>query len=262
MNCVYKSLAPAKPCDMLSGMNEINTVREDGANVYITLTRDQTTVIDLEDFKTLRNFKWFAQSQNQRGGKERFVAARKEYGGTILMHRQIMQAPDGLDVDHINMDPLDNRRANLRVCTRSQNKANAGKHRDNTSGFTGVNWNTTAKAWAARLGLNGKKVFLGYFNTPEEAAKAYNAAKVKYFGDFSQATPVDLAKIEGLPPRTPHHNTTGVLGVTYKEKYKKFRARIGVNYKRIFLGDFDTLEEAAEAVRIAKQQYSKVVPTE
>lgn len=243
---------------MLSGMNEINTVREVKAEVFIPLTQGQVAVVDFDDFESLREYSWFAHKRGKDGfGK--FYAARKECGCTISMHRQLMKPGEGFEVDHINMNTLDNRRANLRVCTRSQNKANANKHKDNLSGFMGVTWNKTAKAWSARLGLNGKKVFLGYFNTPEEAANAYNKAKTQHFGEFARLAEVESADVT---PRAPHHNTTGFPGVTWNKQMKKFRARIGVNYKRIFLGDFDTAEEAFEVVQAAKQQYSKAVPTE
>lgn len=250
------ALLPQTRRDMLSDMNETNTVREDGADVYITLTQGQITVVDSEDFKTLRNFKWFAHAQNLRGEEKIFRAARKEYGGTILMHRQIMNAPDGFDVDHIDMNPLNNRRANLRICTRSQNIANSKKRTHSKSPFKGVSWNTTAMAWAARIGVGNKRVFLGYFNTSEEAAKAYDVAANKSFGEFARLN--GAVQPENAKPRTPHHNTSGFPGVSWKKDSGKWMARVTTEaYKRISLGFFDSAEAAAEAIK----QYSKSVPT-
>lgn len=232
---------------MLSGMNEINTVREDGADVYITLTQGQITVVDSEDFKTLRHFKWFA---HLRGSK--FYAARKEGGCTISMHRQILSAGGKDEIDHINMDTLDNRRANLRACSRSQNMANSKKRSHNTSGYKGVNWHVPSKAWAARIGVENKRIFLGYFNTPEEAAKAYDLAARKYFGDFSRLN--EALQPENTKPRTPHHNTSGFPGVSWKKDSGKWMARHTVGpYKRVSLGLFESAEEAAQAIDIAKR---------
>lgn len=242
-------------------MNETNTVREIKVEVFIPLTQGQVAVVDFDDFDSVRDYSWFA---HLRGSK--FYAARKECGCTISMHRQIMKVGavgkgiERIEVDHINMNTLDNRRSNLRLCTASQNRANAEKRAHNTSGFKGVSWNITAKAWQARIGTGYKRVFLGYFNTVEEAAKAYDVAAKKQFGEFSRLN--EAVQPENTKPRTPHHNTTGFPGVTWNKQHNKFRARIGVNYKRIFLGDFSTAEEAYEAVKAAKQLHSKDVPTE
>jgi len=253
-----KSLAPTNPFCYPSGMQDINETREDGADVYITLTQGQVTVVDKDVYdRDLKNYTWHA---HWRGNA--FYAARKEYGNTISMHRQILQVPDGLDGDHIDMNTLNNRKTNLRVSTRSQNVANSNKRSNNTSGFKGVKWNATSRAWGAHLGLNNARLFLGYFNTPAEAAQAYNSAAKEHFGEFARLNEIDPQQLVGLVPRAPHHNTTGFPGVTWNKQHKKFRARVGVNYKRIWLGDFNTAEEAAQAIKVFRQQQSKGVPVE
>ena len=249
-------------------MNEINTLteREVKAEVFIPLTQGQVAVVDFDDFELVRGYSWYAKWCKHR---KKYVAARSEFdpekyarlgpvegqknhNKTILMHRQIAAQMGLPDVDHADLNTLNNRRNNLRPCTRSQNVANSNKRIHNTSGFKGVHWNTTAKAWAARIGLNGKRIFLGYFNTKEEAAKAYDDAAKQYFGKFSRVNGVQVAST--VKPRTPHHNTTGFPGVTWNKQTRKFRARIGIDYKRIFLGDFDTAEEAAQAYNTAAQK--------
>lgn len=88
------------------------------------------------------------------------------------------------DIDHINMIKTDNRLCNLREATRSQNKANCGKTKRNSSGFKGVSSNKNLNKWTARICINYKTHHLGSFNTPEDASEAYQTAARKYHGDF------------------------------------------------------------------------------
>jgi hypothetical protein len=90
-------------------------------------------------------------------------------------------------IDHINGDPSDNRFANLRPATGSQNQANARKPRTNTSGYMGVRWHTAARKWEARIRLSGRQSSLGCFDCPAEAHAAYMAAAKKYYGEFARA---------------------------------------------------------------------------
>lgn len=96
----------------------------------------------------------------------------------IYMHRTIAEPPEGIDVDHIDGNRLDNRRANLRLATRSENLQN--QHRlisSNTSGFRGVSYDKQSEKWAAYYHLNGIKVSVGFFFTKEDAARAAAEAR-------------------------------------------------------------------------------------
>ena len=91
------------------------------------------------------------------------------------------------DIDHINRNKSDNRIVNLRLASRSQNNINSGLHSHNTSGFRGVY--ASRNKWAAQIKLNGKKIYLGRFNTAEEAHQCYLAAARELYGEFVQQKP-------------------------------------------------------------------------
>jgi len=105
----------------------------------------------------------------------------------ILLHREVCPAAPGLEVDHINRNKLDNRRENLRECTRSQNSMNKGKmvseKRQFKSKYKGVCRNKGL--WRARIYKDAKQISLGYFDTEEEAARAYDNKAYELFGNFA-----------------------------------------------------------------------------
>lgn len=152
----------------------------------IKLTRGMIALVDDEDFERLNEWKWYASKNGNT-----FYAARtsKKINGkqsVIYMHRDIMETPVGLDVDHINGNSIDNQKINLRNCTRSKNMMNVGKQKDNTSGYKGVSWFVRDKKWVAMIRFGDKRKNLGYYDTPEEAAIAYNNAVIIYHGEFAK----------------------------------------------------------------------------
>jgi hypothetical protein len=90
-------------------------------------------------------------------------------------------------IDHINLDKNDNHWSNLRLATNSQNCANRNAQRNNTSGFKGVYWHKLGRKWAAQIWVFGECIYLGLFDTAEEAHAAYNVSALKYFGEFSRS---------------------------------------------------------------------------
>jgi HNH endonuclease/AP2 domain len=100
------------------------------------------------------------------------------------MHRQIMNPPDGMDIDHWDNDGLCNCRKNLRICTRSQNNQNARKRVDSTHDYKGI-YKTWNNKFAARLWHNGLKIHIGTYDTPEAAARAYDKKAKELFGEFA-----------------------------------------------------------------------------
>jgi hypothetical protein len=131
-------------------------------------------LVDAVDFDWLSQWKWTCDQQGYARRMTSGVGGVKR--NVVFMHRQIMDAPDGMDVDHKNHNRLDNRRANLRVCTRSQNLGNKRKLSD---GFKGVH--PSGKRWVAML----RKSVIGTFNSPEEAARAYDKAAREHYGEYA-----------------------------------------------------------------------------
>jgi hypothetical protein len=103
-----------------------------------------------------------------------------------LLSRVIMGEPDGKEVDHINVNPLDNRRENLRIATHTQNQCNKTKYSNNTSGFKGVSFHKKAQKFNARISIDGKRKHIGLFATAAAAHEAYKKAAVKYHGEFAR----------------------------------------------------------------------------
>lgn len=93
-----------------------------------------------------------------------------------------MNPPEGLVVDHINGNKLDNRRSNLRICTQSQNL----NGRNTNKGYIGVSWDKFRGKWKANIGKDYQKIFLGRFDTAEEAARVYDEKAVELFGEFAR----------------------------------------------------------------------------
>lgn len=133
-------------------------------------------LMDIEDLPILGGHKWHESLG--------YIKSDTRAKSTIL-HRAIMSAPPDMQIDHINGIRTDNRKQNLRVCTNAENSRNRGKMGRNTSGYKGVYWHKRAGKWVSYIKFNGKQRNLGLFMDERDAAKAYNAAAVKYFGDFA-----------------------------------------------------------------------------
>jgi hypothetical protein len=143
----------------------------------IRLSNGMAAIVDDDDYDFLMQWKWYFNGR---------YAMRCINGKTTGMHRLIAGTPAGVEVDHINGNKLDNRRANLRNCTRSENARNCSVRSDNTSGYKGVFWHKQHGKWSARIKLNGKRHHLGDFDTPTEAGAAYDKAAHEMHGEFAR----------------------------------------------------------------------------
>ena len=146
----------------------------------IALTQGKETIVDDNDYDYLSQFKWCYH----KGYAARNIRLENGKQTTIKMHRIIIDCPQGLLVDHINGDSLDNRRSNLRIVTNQQNNMN--KKHYSRSGFKGVYFNKLAQKWHAQIALNNKVIYLGLFNDLVEAAKAYDKKALELFGEYAR----------------------------------------------------------------------------
>lgn len=141
-------------------------------------------LVDAEDFEMLNKFRWHLLKVGYPAYREK--GRRIDYKEYVLMHRLIMNTPEKMLTDHINMNKLDNRRANLRVCTKAENMRNKLKTKSNISGYKGVSWVKERKKWTAHIMKDYKGFNLGYFEDKIEAVKAYNNKAKELFGDFAK----------------------------------------------------------------------------
>lgn len=162
----------------------------------IPLTRGKYALVDDADFEWLNQWKWCAQKS-----RHTYYAVRVKSKGLkqiqIFMHKLILNPPDGLKTDHINHSGLDNRRQNLRVCTLAENQWNQRLRKEMgeyKSEYKGVSWNKGQKykggrykgGWRARIGIDKKQMYLGYFQSEIDAAKAYDKKAKELFGEFAE----------------------------------------------------------------------------
>jgi len=153
----------------------------------IPLTQGEYAVVDPDDYERLRKYKWQVskRSNTYYAIRHKWLAEEKRHT-TVSMHREIIDVPEGWFVDHINHNGLDNRKANVRPATPADNARNARYPRRNTSSkYRGLWYNKKKKRWRAQITLNNKKKQIGYFKNEIDAAKAYDKAAKKYFGDFA-----------------------------------------------------------------------------
>lgn len=151
----------------------------------IKLTQGKYALVDDEDFDELNKHKWFARYDKCMEGYYALCHLKDEKRTMVYMHRIIMNAPKGVEVDHINHDTLDNRKENLRLCTHSQNLMNQIQHKLFSSKYKGVSWHKGNKRWISRIMINKKQINLGCFDNEEESAKAYDKKAKEAFGEYA-----------------------------------------------------------------------------
>lgn len=152
----------------------------------VPLTRGKFALIDSADAHRVGGYNW----QAVRISNTWYAVRNERVNGlrrTVYMHRMLLGEPDG-EVDHRNLDGLDNCRSNLRVASHAENNRNKPRRRDNVSGAKGVSWDAQRSKWFAKITADKRQIALGRFDSMDEARAAYERAAKALFGEFARAS--------------------------------------------------------------------------
>lgn len=156
-----------------------------GDIAIIQLTQGKSAVIDAEDVHLVSGFDWtvmnsartsYAKRNDWCGGKQK----------SVLLHRVVFGAADGVRVDHRDGDGLNCRKSNLRQATYKQNNLNTRGHIDSKTGLKGVSKHSLCNKYRAEIQIGGKKKYLGMFETAAKAKAAYDLANAQIHGEFGR----------------------------------------------------------------------------
>jgi hypothetical protein len=153
--------------------------------IEIPLAKGHVALIDDEDAH-LAELKWYLAKNGRNLYAIRSITLPDGRPGTITLHRMVMPLPKGMHVDHIDGNGLDCRRQNLRAATHKQNLRGRKLNRNNKSGYKGVFRPKGCARWYARIVVDGRQIPLGTYGTAEDAARAYDDAAIRYFGEFAR----------------------------------------------------------------------------
>jgi len=154
---------------------------------YCTVSTGITFMFDVSDYELICQRTWYSSTQG-RNGEYYIIDCRGKN-----LHRLLMNAPNGYEVDHIDLNPLNNRHSNLRICTHRQNQCNQPPQCNNTSGVSGVSYYSPRKKYRARIKAFQTDIHLGYYMTFDEAVQARNIGMKMMFGEFgylNETTPI------------------------------------------------------------------------
>lgn len=158
-------------------------IPQDDGTVLVPLSGSRYATIDAQDAECILAFKWSASPEGYARRKRQVADGPGAF--YIYMHREIAGTPDGMKTDHQNGNTLDNRRDNLRWATNAQNGQNKTTSTKSMSGFRGVTFHGQSGLWHASIHAEGKRYSLRYYNSPEDAARAYDQAAKELHGPFA-----------------------------------------------------------------------------
>ena len=171
--------------EVVSKTNEYDLSGEIG--VGYTFKREKF-YFDKEDYYKIKDYYWY------RSGDYGYLTTKSQNGKfKLIMHRVIMNCPDGLMVDHINHRPNDNRKENLRLCDKRQNAWNTDVSCTNISGCKGVYYNKRKNCWIAEIIYDNQKIYLGSFTNKEDAIAARLSANEKYQKEWSYENSIAMS---------------------------------------------------------------------
>lgn len=203
----------------------------------INLTRNQVAIVDDKTFDMLSAHKWSYANNG--------YAVSRIDGKVICMHRFLVDCPEGMYVDHINRQKLDNRLCNLRIVTPTQSLMNQSKRKNSKSIFRGVR--LSQNRWSSSIVVDGQEIKLGRFLTQREAAVAYNEAAIHHFGEYAALNDLSAISPDDDKPLLQRHTQSSYVGVYPDNRSHKWIAQIMVNRIKTYIGQFDTDEQAAHA---------------
>jgi len=151
----------------------------------IKLTRGKFAIVDDEEYEWLNKYKWYCDYKGYANRAEKRSETGRQKRKSLAMSRDIMKPPDGLLVDHINHNPLDNRKINLRICTISENMRNRKMAKNCKSGYKVVCFRKDRNSWIAYIKHSGRSWVLKHCKTKEDAALVYNEKAKELFGEFA-----------------------------------------------------------------------------
>ena len=144
-------------------------------------------LVDDEDYDQIIQYNWHIGRQ-----KSKFRVERNHKAGIRRLHRFILNISDpSIQVDHIDRNPLNNQKNNLRIVSVTENNRNIALSKRNTSGYKGVSWHKTANKWTVRIHYNGKYHSCGLYDNVKDAARAYNEKALEYYKEFAFLNKVD-----------------------------------------------------------------------
>lgn len=153
----------------------------------ISLTQGQFTTVDDATYEWASKFRWSAERRRNTFYATRNIRLPDGRRTTQYLHREIMKADEGVEVDHRDGDGGNNLPENLRTCSHAENARNRPKTCLNASGHKGVSFKRDVGKWRAQIGVGGRvSKFLGCFDTVEQASAAYKAAAEKHHGEFTR----------------------------------------------------------------------------
>lgn len=230
------------------------TLSEDGKTAYIKLTQGQVAIIDAEDLEKIADYRWSVSWVGK--GKKYYVRGYSSATkGTIGLQRLLTNAKKDDIVDHINGDSLDNRKSNLRLCTKRQNAQNMPPQSRNELGIRGVYRKDVR--FVARIYIDGRNAYLGTFDTIEEAVEARKRAELEIHGEFSRKTDMVVhERVQHIDrDYKPEEYYIDGYGMVYRVPLTKGK------YAFIDIEDYDLVSEHSWHASLAKSNNSYYAKT-
>lgn len=180
--CLHKEISSITAKTKISHGKKYNKYDLSGEYGIGYTTKGEEFYFDLEDYDKIKDICWQIDNRGYVIGHSIRTKPQK----VLRMHRVVMNITDkNIVIDHIiTEDKNDNRKQNLRITTQNMNCKNRRLSIRNTSGITGVSWHKLKKKWYAYIGVDGKRIGLGFYNNINEAIKIRKEAEVKYYGEY------------------------------------------------------------------------------